>query len=129
MVFNFKDYLFNIKIMDEDGFFDNFVYILGYCCLWFLWIMLVFVDMVEVLIKIFDFLKVKFVKVVIVFFRVGFVYNGQGVQWWVMGRELIEVYFVFKVVLFDCNKYLEKFGVIWNMIGMFFLFVLEMLGF
>lgn len=129
MVSNLKDYLLNTKITDEDGFLDNLAYTLGHRRSRFPWVTSVSADTVEALIKILDSPKAKPAKVAIASPRVGFVYNGQGAQWWAMGRELIEVYPVFKAALLDCNKHLEKLGATWNMIGMFSPFVLEMLGF
>ncbi|KAL1841095.1 hypothetical protein VTJ49DRAFT_7426 [Mycothermus thermophilus] len=48
--------------------------------------------------------------------RLGFVYTGQGAQWWAMGRELISVYPAFKSALLDCDAELKKFGATWNII-------------
>jgi hypothetical protein len=36
-----------------------------------------------------------------------------------MGRELVDVYPVFKAALMDCDTELKKLGTIWNMIGKF----------
>jgi acyl transferase domain-containing protein len=49
--------------------------------------------------------------------RTGFVFTGQGAQWWAMGRELIEAYPVFKNVILAAEKHLKEFGSTWNIIG------------
>ncbi|KAK4677801.1 Type I Iterative PKS [Podospora pseudoanserina] len=116
IVSNLKDYLLNTKTTDEDGFLDNLAYTLGHRRSRFPWVTSVSADTVEALIKILDSPKAKPAKAAIASPRVGFVYNGQGAQWWAMGRELIEVYPVFKAALLDCNKHLEKLGATWNMI-------------
>ena len=48
---------------------------------------------------------------------VGFVFTGQGAQWHAMGRELIEVYPVFRRSLSNSSKYLTIFGASWSLLG------------
>lgn len=50
--------------------------------------------------------------------RVGFVFTGQGAQWWAMGRELIEAYPLFKASVLEAEGYLQELGSTWNLIGM-----------
>ncbi|KAK4173467.1 putative polyketide synthase [Triangularia setosa] len=116
MVSNLKEYLLGTKIADQDGFLDNLAYTLGHRRSRFPWITTASADSIDDLVKALDSPKAKPVKTAIATPRIGFVYNGQGAQWWAMGRELIEVYPVFKAALLDCNKHLKKLGATWNMI-------------
>lgn len=47
--------------------------------------------------------------------RIGFVFTGQGAQWWAMGKELIDAYPVFKTALLDCDAEIHKLGATWTM--------------
>ena len=49
--------------------------------------------------------------------RLGFVFTGQGAQWYAMGRELIEVYPVFKASLEEAEHYLRELGATWSLLG------------
>ena len=49
--------------------------------------------------------------------RVGFVFTGQGAQWYAMGRELIGTYPIFKETLKEAEGYLRDFGADWSMVG------------
>ncbi|KAL1623909.1 Type I Iterative PKS [Neofusicoccum ribis] len=48
--------------------------------------------------------------------RLGFVFTGQGAQWYAMGRELIGVYPVFTDTLYEADQYLRQFGCPWSLI-------------
>ncbi|KAJ5762185.1 uncharacterized protein N7511_005567 [Penicillium nucicola] len=48
--------------------------------------------------------------------RLGFVFTGQGAQWYAMGRELIGLYPVFRDTLIRAQEYLYEFGVPWSLI-------------
>ena len=50
--------------------------------------------------------------------RLGFVFTGQGAQWFAMGRELINTYPVFRQSLDRADRYLKEFGCEWSIIGM-----------
>jgi acyl transferase domain-containing protein len=52
--------------------------------------------------------------------KIGFVFTGQGAQWWAMGRELIEAYPVFKDCVIEAEGYLKEFGSKWSLIGKLF---------
>jgi len=52
--------------------------------------------------------------------KIGFVFTGQGAQWWAMGRELIQ-YPVFAQSLAECNKAIQSFGASWSLLGKRFL--------
>ncbi|KAH6660300.1 polyketide synthase [Truncatella angustata] len=47
--------------------------------------------------------------------RLGFVFNGQGAQWYAMGRELIERYPVFRRSLAVADKILKGYGATWSL--------------
>lgn len=49
--------------------------------------------------------------------RLGFVFNGQGAQWFGMGRELESAYPIYAETLQDCDKILKSFGAQWSLIG------------
>lgn len=49
--------------------------------------------------------------------RLGWVFTGQGAQWFAMGRELIEMYPVFKEALLECDGYIKEMGSTWSIIG------------
>lgn len=49
--------------------------------------------------------------------RIGFVYTGQGAQWWAMGRELVDVYPVVEGVLRECTRVLKGLGAGWDVVG------------
>jgi acyl transferase domain-containing protein len=48
--------------------------------------------------------------------RLGFIFTGQGAQWWAMGRELIETYPVFKQSLMEAEQIVREFGAPWSLI-------------
>nr|A0A3G1DJH7.1 RecName: Full=Squalestatin tetraketide synthase; Short=SQTKS; AltName: Full=Highly reducing polyketide synthase 1; Short=HR-PKS 1; AltName: Full=Squalestatin S1 biosynthesis cluster protein pks1 [Phoma sp. MF5453]AMY15057.1 tetraketide synthase MF-SQTKS [Phoma sp. MF5453] len=48
--------------------------------------------------------------------RLGFVFTGQGAQWFAMGRELINTYPVFRKSLDRANGYLKEFGCEWSIL-------------
>ncbi|KAI1426762.1 putative polyketide synthase [Xylaria sp. FL1777] len=48
--------------------------------------------------------------------RLGFVFNGQGAQWYAMGRELMGTYPVFLSTLEDCDATIAELGAKWSVI-------------
>jgi acyl transferase domain-containing protein len=116
MADNLKEYLLTAKTTDEDSLLDNLAYTLGHRRSQLPWISTFSGTSVASLINAIDAGKIKPVKRG-TSPRLGFVYTGQGAQWWAMGRELIDVYPVFKVALLDCDVQLKKLGAKWNMIG------------
>lgn len=49
--------------------------------------------------------------------KIGFVFTGQGAQWWAMGRELIDAYPVYRDCVLEAEQYLREFGCKWSLIG------------
>ena len=49
--------------------------------------------------------------------RIGFVFTGQGAQWFAMGRELINTYRVFRTSLLYADNHFKKLGASWSLIG------------
>ncbi|KAF1988946.1 hypothetical protein K402DRAFT_461387 [Aulographum hederae CBS 113979] len=47
---------------------------------------------------------------------IGFIFTGQGAQWYAMGRELLAAYPIFQESLFKSTKYLREFGSPWSAI-------------
>lgn len=50
--------------------------------------------------------------------RLGFVFTGQGAQWYAMGRELISTYPFFKDSILEAEQILKDFGCPWSAMGM-----------
>ena len=50
--------------------------------------------------------------------RLGFVFNGQGAQWYAMGRELINGYPVFGSAMLEADRILKEYGASWSLHGM-----------
>lgn len=48
--------------------------------------------------------------------RIGFVFNGQGAQWFAMGRELIREYPVFRSSLELMDSHIREMGAKWSLI-------------
>ncbi len=116
MADDLKQYLLASKNAEETSLLDDLAYTLGHRRSLFPWILTFAATSIAGLVKTIESGKLKPVKKGDSP-RLGFVYTGQGAQWWAMGRELIDVYPVFKAALLDCNVELKKLGATWNMIG------------
>ncbi len=119
MLDNLKEYLLTTATKSshsEDAFLDNLAYTLGHRRSLFPWRATLSASSVAGLVKTIQSGRAKPTKTETPP-RLGFVYTGQGAQWWAMGRELIDVYSVFKATLLDCDVELKKLGASWNMIG------------
>ena len=49
--------------------------------------------------------------------RIGFVFTGQGAQWYAMGRELIGVYPAFAATLHEADQHLRDMDCPWSLLG------------
>lgn len=49
--------------------------------------------------------------------RLGFVFNGQGAQWFGMGRELMAQYPTFLKTIEECDAAIQDFGADWSLLG------------
>lgn len=49
--------------------------------------------------------------------RIGFIFTGQGAQWFAMGRELISKYRVFRNSLLSADIHFKQLGASWSLIG------------
>ncbi|RHZ48345.1 hypothetical protein CDV55_100373 [Aspergillus turcosus] len=47
--------------------------------------------------------------------RLGWVFTGQGAQWFAMGRELLTSYPVFKEAILECDRYIQQMGSTWTL--------------
>ncbi|PYH88738.1 polyketide synthase [Aspergillus ellipticus CBS 707.79] len=47
--------------------------------------------------------------------RLGWVFTGQGAQWFAMGRELIATYPVFRAAIEECDRYMAEMGSTWTL--------------
>jgi acyl transferase domain-containing protein len=57
--------------------------------------------------------------------RLGFVFNGQGAQWYAMGRELINAYPVFHSAMLNADLILKEYGATWSLHGTLALFCIS----
>jgi acyl transferase domain-containing protein len=49
--------------------------------------------------------------------RIGYVFNGQGAQWYGMGRELLRAYPVFSSAIQQADQILKEHGATWSLHG------------
>lgn len=49
--------------------------------------------------------------------RIGYVFTGQGAQWYAMGVELIDRYEVFRSTLLSADTFFKSLGASWSLIG------------
>lgn len=116
MASNLANYLQTTKIGNEEKFFDSLAYTLGQRRTIFPWVAVQSVDSVSGLVKAIESGRMNPTR------RsdrpkLGFVFNGQGAQWYAMGRELIAAYPVFKQCLLEADGYLKEYGSTWSVMG------------
>jgi acyl transferase domain-containing protein len=118
MVGQLQDYLRATKIKDnEDRFLGNLAFTLGQRRTRFHWNTPIAASNLSSLIGSLGSEKLKATRAAGKEPRLGFVFTGQGAQWWAMGRELIEAYPSFKSSLMEAQDILRNFGCPWSLIG------------
>lgn len=117
MVSNLKEYLLEKKVEDEEKFFTNLTYTMSQRRSRFNWVAAQSAYDVSDLIKSIESGKMKASRKMELAPRLGYVFTGQGAQWFAMGRELINAYPVFKDCLLECEAVLKKLGAPWSLIG------------
>jgi acyl transferase domain-containing protein len=114
---NLRDYLSKSERADDDSFFASLAYTLGQRRSVFPWVAAQPVQNASELISLIDSGKMKPGRRMDRPPRLGFVFTGQGAQWFAMGRELFEAYPVFKACLLEADGYLKALGATWSLIG------------
>ncbi|KAL8907696.1 MAG: hypothetical protein Q9207_001265 [Kuettlingeria erythrocarpa] len=110
-----KEYLSNNELEDNKDYFDNLAYTLGQRRSRLPWVAVQSVQGLSGLIKAINSDRMKPVRTRDRP-RLGFVFTGQGAQWYAMGRELIEAYPVFKISLLEAEGYLKELGAPWSLL-------------
>ena len=121
MAANLKDYLTKTAVEDESKFLENLAYTLGERRTRFPWVSAYPTQSVSSLLRAIESDKMTPARIT-ESPRVGFVFTGQGAQWYAMGRELIEAYPVFKASLLEAEGYLKAFGSTFSVMGRFRIF-------
>lgn len=116
MIINLKEYLSSQVPSDSAALAKNLAYTLGQHRSSFSWVAATSAQSLPELIENLDakkFIPTYSAKVP----RVGFVFNGQGAQWYAMGRELISVYPIFRASLKEADQCIKHFGAQWSLTG------------
>lgn len=117
MASNLREYLLKAKVADEEKFFASLAYTLGQRRSIFPWVAAQPVQGVSDLVKAIESDRMKPSRRMERPPRLGYVFTGQGAQWFAMGRELIEAYPIFKECLLEADGYLKELGATWSLIG------------
>ena len=115
MAINLKDHLQSTDATQNEQCFDSLAYTLGQRRSRFPWLAAHSVKTASSLVKVIESGKFKPTRTKDRP-RLGFVFTGQGAQWWAMGRELINAYPVFKSALQEAGNYLKGLGATWSLI-------------
>jgi acyl transferase domain-containing protein/NADPH:quinone reductase-like Zn-dependent oxidoreductase len=113
MVANLRDHLCNVN--DSLSYRNDLAYTLGERRSAFPWVSATSASSISELIRLIDAGKMKPRRKNDAP-KIGFVFTGQGAQWWAMGRELIHAYPVFRETLYEADGYLREFGATWSLI-------------
>jgi acyl transferase domain-containing protein len=118
MVQNLQEYLENAAgSTNEQELLDNLIYTLGERRSVFPWRVATPISSIAHLSSIAQGPQMKPKKASPGGRNLGFVFTGQGAQWFAMGRELIAAYPVFRSAIADCDLYLQEAGAEWSLQG------------
>lgn len=117
MASNLKDHLVSSDALNDDAYFPSLAFTLGQRRSRFPWVSAHSAANAEELVKAIGAGRMKPSRIADSRPRIGYVYTGQGAQWFAMGRELIEAYPVFKDCLLEADGYLKELGATWSLIG------------
>nr|Q86ZD9.1 RecName: Full=Squalestatin tetraketide synthase; Short=SQTKS; AltName: Full=Highly reducing polyketide synthase 1; Short=HR-PKS 1; AltName: Full=Squalestatin S1 biosynthesis cluster protein pks1 [Phoma sp. C2932]AAO62426.1 type I polyketide synthase [Phoma sp. C2932] len=115
MVTNLADYLRTLQVQDETKHFKSIAHTLGSHRSMFKWTAAKSITGPEELIAAAEGGQFQASRA-LERTRLGFVFTGQGAQWFAMGRELINTYPVFRQSLDRADRYLKEFGCEWSII-------------
>jgi acyl transferase domain-containing protein len=113
MVSNLRKHLEQNQHLD----FKNLAFTLGQRRSKFPWSLTVSSSSLESLISSFSDNKLRPLQALSRQPRLGFVFNGQGAQWFAMGRELMGAYPAYLDTLKKCEGAIRSFGGTWSLIG------------
>jgi hypothetical protein len=99
-----------------DDFMEDLSYTLAECRTHHTWRRAITAGSAEELLKILQTDSVKFSKSKRAV-RLGFLFTGQGAQWFAMGRELMDQYPIFLESLCKAESYLTEMGAQWSLKG------------
>ena len=116
MAKNLKTHLEGLDIANHEKYFDSLVYTLGQKRTRLPWTSAFPVSNVTDLVKMLDGPRMKPRRAAPATPKIGFVFTGQGAQWYAMGRELIEAYPVFKAAALEAEEALRDVGCNWSLI-------------
>ncbi|KAH8811665.1 putative polyketide synthase [Xylogone sp. PMI_703] len=113
MISNMRTYLKEHTDMDKEVFLDNLAYTLGQRRTAFPWMIATTATSPKELI---DALEDKSLKPGRrqENLRIGFVFTGQGSQWYAMGRELLDTYPVFRDSVLQADRHMKTLGADWS---------------
>jgi acyl transferase domain-containing protein/NADPH:quinone reductase-like Zn-dependent oxidoreductase len=113
MVANLRDHLCNVN--DSLSYQNDLAYTLGERRSAFPWVAATSASSISELVRLIDAGRMK-PKRRGDPPRLGFVFTGQGAQWWAMGRELIHAYPAFRETIYEADVYLREFGATWSLV-------------
>ncbi|KAL2813950.1 hypothetical protein BDW59DRAFT_24526 [Aspergillus cavernicola] len=116
MAENLKDHLLNSPPLDADRSLDELAYTLGSRRSMLPWMAAYPATSWSSLIDALDAGRFKPVRSSEAAPRLGFVFTGQGAQWYAMGRELLDAYPVFKAAISECDRYIKEMGAEWTIL-------------
>jgi acyl transferase domain-containing protein len=112
-----RQYLTKIQPFDESRFLDNLAYTLSDRRSVFEYTTAFSAQSISDLISALEDDEIKPIRSIRASLRLGFVFTGQGAQWYGMGRELIDAYPVFKQSLLEADQHLRDFGAAYSLIS------------